>query len=373
MSIRTWVRGLKKIDFNEELLLSAHVHSMFPELNFPSGITGVEMAAVAATENPNISVPVLKELYGFLPKKLLDSVGVNPAKHRLTAVRRAVVERFGEESPLLLKLRLPKAVYNKVNKEYRQKVVQQNADPTQIPAKEIERIVISLLMSNNLHEQLILLQLTSGARSGELLLKSEFERVPGREHWITQTGLSKVKDGENRSVDKPIIIISVDQWLSIFRNVQEKLKMREGVNINNALNARIKNLFGIESFTSHDLRKLYANLSWITWGVKEKNTPSQASWTARVLGHAADNITTAASYTTRAVTGAEALPDQVVKPAAVPIPRNTKARDGKSFGRLTLTAAALEKNGIAVTARELRKYGFGAKSIAQWMKARRPA
>ena len=52
----------------------------------------------------------------------------------------------------------------------------------------------------------------------------------------------------------------------------------------------------------------------------------------------------------------------------VPVPRNLEGvRDGKTMERLLLTISALKQNGVKITARLLKSYGFGQRVVLEYM------
>jgi integrase len=366
VNTRTWIRGLKKIDFKEDDALREHVGLLFPNMDFPSGITAVERAATLLTLDDKVTPAVLRELYGFLPDELLGAIGPNAAKNRLVPIRKAVQERFSNDvfdtQKMLNKLTLPKEVYKEVKAAYNAKLLEENRKPISVPAAEVNKIVRDLIPARNVIDMAILLQLTSGVRISELQT-SEFEGIDKKPQWLRQKGISKIKGGADVVVDKPVVFLAnANIWLQKQREFKNKVA---GKDITMQVNRRIKNLFAEESFSSHDLRKLYVDLSWNEFGSKQDPRPSQAAWAAQVLGHD-ESLASAASYTTRQVVGEVA--GDVQQPAAVDIPRNTKARDGKQMERIAATAAALKANGIKVTTRELIKLGYGSRVAGAYLK-----
>mgnify|MGYP001549176480 CR=1 FL=1 len=364
MSLQTWVRQLKKIDFSNEGEVIQHVRKRFTELEAPSAMALLEKAIVEIVKDDASKPRPLKELGRSLPGQFLSVLTVDSAKNRLGAIRAAIREKFGEGSDLLNVFIIPKRVYANHQKKYNAKVAEENKRPVQVSGDKVEEVVKKTWKSSDLFDNIVLLQLASGARAGEILSFSRFEPVEGKKGWVKQIGLNKVKDGANRTVEKPIIFIPAETFLQWFSLVRGELKKRPG-NLMTTLNRRVKSLFGVPNFSTHDLRKLYANISYEKFGKQQKPPPSQAAWVSKVLGHDENSLTSALSYTTRVVDGEV---KQVNPPVFVEVPKNENKRDGLALERLEATVAALRQNGEEITTRKLLKYGYGMRVISQWSK-----
>ena len=56
-----------------------------------------------------------------------------------------------------------------------------------------------------------------------------------------------------------------------------------------------------------------------------------------------------------------------VDPKDMAVPRNLKVRDGKAGERLAETARVLELKGLPISNAILRSYGYGAKTVRQFL------
>ena len=108
------------------------------------------------------------------------------------------------------------------------------------------------------------------------------------------------------------------------------------------------------------MRKIYANLSYDMFA--DKRRVSESSWISDVLGHSINSLDVSKSYSVVSVMDTGHAQDRTV------IPRNSKARDGHSYARLLKTVEALQNNFKPITARVLKSYGYGSKTIEEYMK-----
>lgn len=334
--------------------------------------------AVIHTINGDYGDKTLKELFTILnvvvPRFTGDSLTQNIYYH----IRKAVKAKYGVhdpssgmESPVhlasLTLMRFDQAKWKAKRDEYTKKVAYGNTNPTKYVFAGIKGGVKELMSSMDLADGIILLQISSGARVGELVYGSDFRAKGNR--FITQIGVFKAK--EHRTIDKPVLFITADEFIRRFRMYREVLRRRGVVDAKTStrviagLNARTKKIFGVEDFHTHELRKLYAEMSWRVYGQHMK----QSGWTSTVLGHDPRSVQVSTSYTTVDLPlTADDIKDVIkMTVAPVDIPRNTNARDGQSFQRMLKTIQALEHNNIKVTTQELRSHGYGSKVIREYI------
>jgi integrase len=143
--------------------------------------------------------------------------------------------------------------------------------------------------SNVLAQKIALLQICSGARIGEILYKGEFKKAK-KKHHVIQTGILKSKD-KNITVTKPILFISVSDFLGLFKSVRENIK---GENTNNVYKRVVRCLKDKYGLKTHTLRKIYAEIAWQTYG----GTAKQSFYASEILGHDVNSTASANSYTT---------------------------------------------------------------------------
>jgi hypothetical protein len=165
--------------------------------------------------------------------------------------------------------------------------------------------------------------------------------------------------------------------MTIFTRVRGELKTQEksGVELGHLLNARItkriRSLFVDEEVKSHDLRRLYADLSYKLFADPAKT--SQQAYLSSILGHDSDDV--AKYYSTvdvdiNGIPREEFVPegDVVAAPQMVDVPRNLEGvRDGKGGERLAATVAALVHNGEKVTSKKLAELGYGRRAVSEYL------
>ena len=217
------------------------------------------------------------------------------------------------------------------------------------------------------------LQLACGGRVSEILSYGTFSESK-TEHYVIQKGILKQRGPDRREeVEKPIIHYTRFQFFAMLHKLREKLKkkiddIKKGKSThyelsqeyNNKINNRVRSLFG-EDLHSHDLRKIYANLSYDLFADKAKT--SESSWISNVLGHSPNSLEVSKSYSV--VSLVDVPKDETI------IPRNTKARDGHAYDRLLKTVEALQKNEMPIDSRVLKSYGYGSSTVEQYFKGRK--
>ena len=346
----------------------------------------------------------LTELFGILNSFIPRIVSPLSAKDFFHGLRVAVGIKYGvgsaEHIKTIDKMKLDKSVYDKLRSEYNDKVISKNRNKKQVKAEVLNTIVKHIRNlkdtrgKDNVIYNLILLQLSTGSRIGELIYNSNYYDVVRNKrpdegddrNEIKQTELLKTKD--TRGVIKPLLFIDYPEFkerLSKARNELEQLtslSKKDMVKfILTRMNTAIKKLFDDKEMSSHDLRKIYTDIAYRLFADKTKI--SQQAYLADILGHDSDDINTAQSYSVYNVSG---LKDLIYKPLPEPeepeeekkepeaddsIPRNSKKRDGRAMERLLLTIQALQDKNINITARVLYDYGYGRRIVQEYLNSRR--
>ena len=219
----------------------------------------------------------------------------------------------------------------------------------------------------------IFLQLCVGSRFGELLHYSNFEKVDDKT-MVKQIGILKGKNEEVRSVTKPVLFITPTKFLAEFKRLRTLLAAEKIDNndlIQKRVNRRLKKLFHDDT-SSHDLRKIYADVAFKVYGKKEKDT----AYIAHVLGHAEGSVQVSTSYLTVNIDLTNEDKTDIIERRIptfeevkhiVEVPRNINRRDGKAMDRLLLTISALKANEEKITARKLKDFGYGQRVILEYM------
>lgn len=372
MADRTFTRGLKAADIKTDEDMLTYVKS-YHDTNRQSGMRALQdyVIYIIAGINPQTLKELLKVLNVVVPSIAGDAL----TQDIYTAIRKAIISRFGADSEMyaksrtIMKFDLTKWRENKI--EYIKKVAEANKNPKEYSFAKIKEVLINTHDGDYI-DQLIFLQLCSGSRVGELIYFSKYEEVKDSKNFIKQIRVLKSK--VDRDVIKPILFISPSEFIAIFNTLRATLVKKNITNavaaqaINTTLNNRIKKLFDDTDVSTHDLRKLYGDLAFQVYSTNEKDT----AYISMVLGHDINSVQVSTSYLTVAV-HLTSIDKKVVRKmdftaaAAADIPRNTTARDGLGAERLRLTVMALNQNNIAITARVLGSYGYGMRIINQYM------
>ena len=183
------------------------------------------------------------------------------------------------------------------------KVEENNTNQTVVPVATVDNLV--KLLKEKLRKKwdiiaaLILAEVCCGSRLIELLSDKFTYTASAKEGYIVQNDVAKNKTGVIRPVTKPIIFLTVQEFLELIGTIRTKMTTKpEDTNVtlsnrySKRLSAKIKTM-GIQGLSSsHDLRRIYANYSYNVYG---GNTSLQM-YLKQVLGH--DNFSSAANYST---------------------------------------------------------------------------
>ena len=375
MTLRQFSRALKVADLNSDDDLLKFMRLYAKDSKKKTGIRMLQEYTISHIKGDS-SFKTLTELFGVINTVIQPLVNWTLSKDLFYKLRLAVADKYGKDSPqyetTYRKMKIPKAVYDENRKDYAQSVVSKNRDKKQFSGATIKDILLKLSRATDSIDNLVLLQLASGARIGELIYASEFKKSRIKNS-IKQSGLLKTKI-ENLTVDKPILFMTNTAWLALFNITRKELttagdaNKEGGVRLNHRINTRVKQMFNNDDLHSHDLRRMYADIAYKMFA--DTNKISECAYVAQLLGHDPDDITTAKSYTTLNVNNTDLLKGHFVESGdveAVEIPLNPKKRDGRVFEYLEKTIDAMRKNDIRVTERNLKKYGYGSNTYKAWL------
>ena len=327
-------------------------------------------------------------------------------------------------------------------KQAQGKRLEKNLNPVDILDTTVYRLInAGLLPEADWRDKFIAIALACGARLIEIASKavstfSESKEFPGQ---LNQLGIAKdreeAKEGKDtrRSIDKPVLGITVQQLVGLTDAAREELKAtyaneqrfvdlldkkkltgqeRQQVTqrIDPTLNERVRELLG-DSFTFHRLRAVYGNMSFQVFGAGI----SINAWLSRVLGHKPGSVSTATSYTTVVISKKlndvpldvkdsisafeaqlkafdERLEQQRKKETVeriqraldeslyvkllnvqgqeVQVRKQPRLRDGKQLERLKLAIAELEQQQVSLTYRNLLAMGFGMRVLRDFFVAK---
>ena len=183
------------------------------------------------------------------------------------------------------------------------KVENRNTNQYNISTTTIDRLLTSL--RNKLNKKfdiitaLLIAELCSGSRLIELLSDKFTYTADTKEGWVVQSDVAKNKTGTPRPVIKPIIFLTVAEFLELIGTIRSKMtKKPSDTNItlsnrySKRLSSKIKDLLILGLSSSHDLRRIYANYSYNLFG----GNRSLQSYLKQVLGH--DGYAATVNYST---------------------------------------------------------------------------
>jgi integrase len=367
---RAFTRSLKVAPINTDEELLAFIKTYKNTIR-KSGVRALEdyVCELIRTINPQTLKELLKVLNILVPKIAKDAL----TQDVYVNIRKAILYRFGkgemyEKSRTIMKFDINKWRENKA--VYMKKVADANASPKEYSFTKIKE-VLKNTYDGDYVDKLILLQLCCGSRTGELIYFSTYEETKDNQFIIQHKVLkSKVE----RDVLKPVLFIDTKTFMKFFNETRKQLVELGITNaitaqaINTTINHRLKKLFDDDDVSTHDMRKLYADMAYQVYAENEKNT----AYVSRVLGHDANSVQVSTSYLTVNVK-LTANDKKIIKHMdfnknIVDVPRNENVRDGKGDERLLLTIQAMKNNNQKITARSLQSYGYGARTVREYMK-----
>ena len=367
---RKFVRAIKTIENENEI--KEKMAEMYPDITTNSVVRTLEKICVAniATEPDSVLTDMLKMLHVVVPNISNDATIQNV----FLGIRKALKERYPEGSPMIAKaykvMQFDQEKWRANRAAYNEKVFARNGNKRQIDINKVYDVMDLTRQSSDPLDLAIGLQLACGGRISEILSYGEFSESK-TENSVIQKGILKQR-GDNRreQVEKPIIHYTRPQFFEMLHKLREKLSqkltdIKKGTythyelsqEFNNKINNRVKSLFG-EALHSHDMRKIYANLSYDLFA--DKNKTSESSWISDVLGHSPNSLEVSKSYSVVALID--------VPKDETAIPRNSRARDGHAYDRLLKTVEALKRNEMPIDSRVLKSYGYGSSTVEQHFK-----
>jgi len=369
--------------------------------------------------------------------RALTSENVNMKSQYLSKLNNVFRDKFGKLSePHLfakgvLKLQNEEKAFKTTQDQ--DKRLQKNLNPHEILDVTIYRIINAGLETKaSWKDKFISIALACGSRLIEIACDavsrfSESKESPGQ---LNQKGIAKDQDAATqgqRSVDKPVIGMTVERLLLLIQegrdllkayalqpNILRVLNLKNGDfisgqdkqdvthTIDHALNVRVRQLFG-EKCHFHSLRAVYGNFSFQLYGNVHCGISLNA-WLSRVLGHKPGSLSTALSYTTVIVSKKlndvkvdfkdaicefqgklndfekrldtstsvgqiqQALQDSLVKVENsegkhIETQKQPRLKDGKQGDRLEVSAQELEKQNVHLTYRNLLSLGYGSAAV----------
>ena len=382
-SFRTWLRSVKHITDDGELFTAVKTYDPSGKIK-TSGVRALQELVIKNIPklNEKTTIEMFKVLNTLIPEASSDSTTQNIFVH----VRKAIKAKWGEDSDVTRKaysvMRFDQAKWRAAREIYNSKVIERNSHKKHFDQAKIYDIMDNLPEKDNVDfvDLTICLQLACGGRVSEILSYATYKASKIPNH-VIQNGVLKSKT--RKTVDKPVIRYSVAEFLGLMGKMRGMIKpqLRDIKNgkitdyefsqeCNSKINRRITKLLG-EKEASHTLRKIYGYMAYQTYA--NKDDVSESSYLSNVLGHDLKSLDVSKSYSTVSVIDKGELSEEEkvqkeVNPKDMAVPRNIKVRDGKSLERLAETVRIMKLKGLPVSNAILRSYGYGAKTVREFLK-----
>lgn len=392
LGTQAFARALRKAAPADQETLNAWLapHSAAPAQTGAATLVGYTLAAIERGD----TLYKLRELFGAVNDTLRRPGMATPGvvSNAFIRIRAAAKAKHGDDSDIFAaaKKRLvdDKKYFAAVIAATDAKLAERTAAPTELKWGTIKAFMEAVRDGGTAADAVLFLQLASGARIGEITARSTFEARPGV--MVRQMGVEKARGVTE--IDKELLFIRPNEFVARFAAMRDQLKDRSNSMIVMAVARRLKALEPVmgTAVVSHDMRRLYANISYAVYGRQQ----TLISWISTRLGH--DGLKSAAHYMTIApkltpadvdeirdmnAQGAEAPAPAAAEPeakeaepaqdAAGAIPRNIRKRDGLAGERLSATVAALEATGMRYNQKMLKGYGYSSATVDAWYKSRK--
>ena len=443
VAFRTWLRGLsqpKNLEIitkevqsskkrNSQFLID-YVREYDPNIRRASSAKAL-VDVVVQKFTDGMPDKTMLEVFGLL-KKVFEAVrsydGSDSALQvDYKEIRKPIIKKYGNPSKMYTKsielMRFDQNKWATNREEAQKKVAEKNKSKVQFKDSYVYEVMDNISATDDSWASLsILAQLATGCRSGEILSYSSFSPVEGKEGWVRQDGVSKqehkMKAKQREYVEKPVLHISVEQFINVVNNIRDQLandiKRFKGDHYklssskNPTINRKVKHFFkdhpNVDQLTSHTMRKIYGNLSYHSFA--NKSEESEQSWLSRMLGHQEGVLQVATSYSVVHVNSKEqtqtsantAIGDLNAKNKTteqaiaelstrleelsiqinskkkvdkvetfVDVPRNSKLRNGRVLDRLKKSVKVMETKNMDINSKTLRSLGYGTAVIKTFM------
>lgn len=265
---------------------------------------------------------------------------------RISQLKKVIVKQFSNFPEVLQlaqsSLKAPVEVSKSLKKNYQAKLYDTNKKLRQLDDAEIFSIINKIQFSDDWRDRGILLGLSSGARLIELARLSFFQGYEDDSTYLIQVNVAKKRNGSEEPVikteaeyqemlnmgvedwakskdlqviKKNLIGIPIDQFTVTLKNFRISIKDLYKVNVgyvqgespdpppisnvevtkrlHRPLSKRVRQLFKDDAMNFHDLRSIYATLSFDLFA--PENVSANA-WVSDVLGHQKGSLATSISY-----------------------------------------------------------------------------
>lgn len=301
---------IQKIQQNDVDELREFVSQNFPEIpvSKKSTIPSLSDKLIEYIYN-NASQKQIRDSFNVIRGIINEqSPNLNQRAKRFTSFRKLLKQRFGNNHPLVSEHKKKGMTFedhasrNKTQAKVRN---QKLSNQVTVDEKDIMAILNETFSSDDVFDNIIALQLATGARFIEAVKLSTFKKIPNEPNMIEVSGIAKKRSEDDLELKRPLLGLSPDEVIELSKRIRKILK-REYPSIRNAsndditktlinnVNNRLKkyNIDGVKS--SHDLRRLYVNLSYKNLPTRERKRLDKGLFIANTLGHS--NMMSAPNY-----------------------------------------------------------------------------
>jgi hypothetical protein len=293
---------------------------------------------------------------------------VNTLSDRFCILRTILKNRFGEHSDIVVAHKGQGLTRDQYEMRRAQDEAARNKNletKVTIDRKHILEIIASYAASYCVWQNIIAIQLATGARMIEVIKVSEFKEISGLTDVIEVVGVAKSKDDKQRQI-RPILELTARALIELVENVREIIvcnlnNEKTTAKYINSLNLRVgkMNVEGIH--TSKCLRKVYVALT--------QNIDDQHLHAQKVLGH--KSISASAHYATMNVLPAE-VPVKLLNVRGEEVQIFLSKHIGTAPERCASITQELFDNNVFISEAVLKKnFNFGGKTLALTADSRR--
>lgn len=390
VSFRTWLRSVKNIKDNNTL--KDAIIKYDNTINNKTGVRSLQLLVCKELKkgmNDKTVIEMLKILNVLIPNISSSDATTQTA---YLEIRKCIKSMYGTESPIVNSsykiMRFDQDKWRENRAKYQAMVAERNNNKKQYSEDLIYGVMerIKNKTTPSVEDLAIALQLSSGARIGEILTYADFKKID--KNTVQQKNILKAKDRD--TIIKPLVYYDASQFLDMLNKLRNKLqpeinkikrKKETHYNVsqshNGKINRKIRKYFDASNnneTTSHDLRKIYAAISYRDTADKAK--VSEAAYLSDILGHAKDSLDVSKSYSTVSIIKRdleEAREDQKENPEELVVPRNlVGVRDGLVMERIAETARILRLKNMPVNNAVLRSYGYGGEVVKRYLLTKNP-
>ena len=323
-------------------------------------------------------------------QNILYAVSNNHAtiRRNCTKINNAIKKKFGNvDKNLLVFLRLPDAI--ELNKQAEKKAEKNNQETIQLSSQNILKLVNNIKKSTSWNDMVITAGLTTGARLIEILNPKVSQFTQESKYMIKQSGVAKDKSGSPTNPVKPSLFNTSEKTIQLINNIREQIpnetlelsneKITDKYNksLNNRLRKITKDILKFpedKTIHFHDLRRIYANVAFETYGKETKQ--SYMGYIKSILGH--HTLSSVKNYSSIKIKEEKQEQKQEQKQLTIDDLRtiefsNTNERGAKAkqeriekIGRLI---KQLESMGIKPTNKLISSFGYGSRTLTAYKKS----